>query len=293
MPCKPSILSPPRASSTRAPSSSTPRRRTSSARERVPGRAPAAVPLGDCPRGQAKAVIFHCRSARGCWRMRRASPPRTDCQAYILDGGIDAWKKAGSRSRPTAASRSKSCAKSRSQPARWSCWASFSVSGSRRAFFALSAFVGAASFCRYKRLVWHGQAAGIDALEPPRPEEPVGGLMVRRSTCRPGGRVGRPDRSRAGINRRWGIDPRRAAAGLRGGRRFAPYCNRHGRLAVAVNAAAGLALHARRRQHPLAVCRRVQRGWRGRCAGRRGAWQGHGRPETADTVRPGNDLGRQ
>ena len=66
------------------------------ARERVPGaRSQPLSRLGSVPTGQAKAVIFHCRSGA----RTAANAPRlaaaTDCQAYLLDGGIDAWKKAG------------------------------------------------------------------------------------------------------------------------------------------------------------------------------------------------------
>jgi rhodanese-related sulfurtransferase len=43
----------------------------------------------------AQAVIFHCKSggrtAANAGRLKAA----TDCEAYILDGGIDAWKAAG------------------------------------------------------------------------------------------------------------------------------------------------------------------------------------------------------
>jgi rhodanese-related sulfurtransferase len=43
----------------------------------------------------AQVVIFHCKSggrtAANAVRLKAA----TDCEAYILDGGIDAWKAAG------------------------------------------------------------------------------------------------------------------------------------------------------------------------------------------------------
>jgi rhodanese-related sulfurtransferase len=43
----------------------------------------------------AKALVFHCRSGA----RTSANAPRlaaaANCQAYILDGGIEAWKKAG------------------------------------------------------------------------------------------------------------------------------------------------------------------------------------------------------
>jgi rhodanese-related sulfurtransferase len=66
------------------------------ARERVAGaRHQPLSRLGSVPAGQAKAVIFYCRSGA----RTSANAPRleaaTACQAYILEGGIHAWKKAG------------------------------------------------------------------------------------------------------------------------------------------------------------------------------------------------------
>ena len=66
------------------------------ARERVPGARN--VPLSrlvevDAPAG--KAVIFHCRSgARTAANAARLSAAAA-CEAYVLEGGLDAWKKAG------------------------------------------------------------------------------------------------------------------------------------------------------------------------------------------------------
>jgi rhodanese-related sulfurtransferase len=45
--------------------------------------------------GGADAVIYHCRSgnrtAANATRLARAA----DCPAYVLDGGLDAWRRAG------------------------------------------------------------------------------------------------------------------------------------------------------------------------------------------------------
>lgn len=65
------------------------------AREHVPGaRNVPLSQLGSLPTG-AKAMVFHCRSGA----RTSANAPRlaaaADCQAYILEGGIEAWKKAG------------------------------------------------------------------------------------------------------------------------------------------------------------------------------------------------------
>ncbi|MBM9914560.1 MULTISPECIES: rhodanese family protein [Stenotrophomonas] len=50
---------------------------------------------GDLQLDGAPAVIFHCRSGN---RTRVNSPAlgaSTACEAYVLEGGLDAWKKAG------------------------------------------------------------------------------------------------------------------------------------------------------------------------------------------------------
>lgn len=66
------------------------------AREHVPGaRHRALSRLAKIDPAGAKAVIFHCRSGA----RTAANAPRlaaaAGCEAYILEGGIDAWKKAG------------------------------------------------------------------------------------------------------------------------------------------------------------------------------------------------------
>jgi rhodanese-related sulfurtransferase len=65
------------------------------AREHVPGaRNTPLSRLGSLP-ANAKAVVFHCRSgARTSGNADRLATA-ANCEAYILDGGIDAWKKAG------------------------------------------------------------------------------------------------------------------------------------------------------------------------------------------------------
>ena len=64
------------------------------ARSRIPGARN--VPLGDeLQLGDAPAVIFHCRSGMrtdaNAAQLAAASP----CEAYLLEGGIDAWREAG------------------------------------------------------------------------------------------------------------------------------------------------------------------------------------------------------
>lgn len=64
------------------------------ARSRIPGARNA--PLGsELNLADAPAVIFHCRSGMrtdaNAAQLAAASP----CEAYLLDGGIEAWRKAG------------------------------------------------------------------------------------------------------------------------------------------------------------------------------------------------------
>lgn len=68
------------------------------ARENIPGavhRPLSRIDSADFRDVTARAVIFHCRSGartRGAAsRLARAAA----CEAYVLDGGIDAWKRAG------------------------------------------------------------------------------------------------------------------------------------------------------------------------------------------------------
>jgi rhodanese-related sulfurtransferase len=43
-----------------------------------------------------KPVIFHCRSgARTLGNAARLAQKAGDCRAFVIDGGIDAWKQAG------------------------------------------------------------------------------------------------------------------------------------------------------------------------------------------------------
>jgi len=65
------------------------------AREQIPGSLHG--PLTNLTEfsGVGSPIIYHCRSgmrtAQNAARLRAAAP----CEAYILEGGLDAWKKAG------------------------------------------------------------------------------------------------------------------------------------------------------------------------------------------------------
>ena len=50
---------------------------------------------GGAETGGARAVIFHCRSGARTSANAARLAAASDCQAYLLEGGIDAWKKAG------------------------------------------------------------------------------------------------------------------------------------------------------------------------------------------------------
>jgi rhodanese-related sulfurtransferase len=64
------------------------------ARESIPGARN--VPLSRLERIEgAKEVIFHCRSGMRTSANAGRLAASTDAQAFLLDGGIDAWRRAG------------------------------------------------------------------------------------------------------------------------------------------------------------------------------------------------------
>ena len=76
------------------------RERDEFARERVPGARN--LPLSGLSSARdggvtadAKAVIFHCRSGNRTQLNAARLADAARCQAYLLEGGLDAWKKAG------------------------------------------------------------------------------------------------------------------------------------------------------------------------------------------------------
>ena len=76
------------------------RERDEFAREHIPGarhRPLAGLDTLPAEAGDAQVVIFHCRSGRrtagNADALRRVAGD--GCTAYLLDGGIDAWKQAG------------------------------------------------------------------------------------------------------------------------------------------------------------------------------------------------------
>jgi rhodanese-related sulfurtransferase len=72
------------------------RERDEHARERIPGARN--LPVGgltNVPTGGAKTVVFHSRSGARTAANAQRLASAAGCEAYVLEGGIDAWKKAG------------------------------------------------------------------------------------------------------------------------------------------------------------------------------------------------------
>ena len=69
------------------------------ARERIPGARHHAISTLDAEhpaRPGDEVLIFHCRSgARTQANAPRLASSAPGCEAYVLEGGLDAWKKAG------------------------------------------------------------------------------------------------------------------------------------------------------------------------------------------------------
>ena len=66
------------------------------ARERVPGaRNLPLSSLGKVQSTGAKAVIFHCKSGTRTRTNAQRLAEAADCEALVMEGGIDAWKRAG------------------------------------------------------------------------------------------------------------------------------------------------------------------------------------------------------
>jgi rhodanese-related sulfurtransferase len=64
------------------------------AREHIPGARN--LPFGSGAKLEGKApIVFHCRSGVRTSANAETLATSANCQAYILDGGLDAWKRAG------------------------------------------------------------------------------------------------------------------------------------------------------------------------------------------------------
>jgi len=69
------------------------------ARERIPGarhHALSRIDADNLARPADEVLVFHCRSgARTKANAPRLAATAAGCETYVLDGGLDAWKKAG------------------------------------------------------------------------------------------------------------------------------------------------------------------------------------------------------
>jgi rhodanese-related sulfurtransferase len=113
-------------------------------RERVPGaRHEALSRLAPIDVDGARAIVFHCRSGARTQANAQRLADAARCDAYILEGGLEAWKKAGL---PVTADRKQPIEVMRQvQIAAGSLVVIGAVLGLTvaPAFIALSAFVGA------------------------------------------------------------------------------------------------------------------------------------------------------
>lgn len=83
------------------------------AREAIPGARHVPmdqVPGADLPAGEGAIVIYHCRSGNRTRMNAGQLAGAAACETYILEGGLDAWKRAGlpvraDRSQPLELSR--------------------------------------------------------------------------------------------------------------------------------------------------------------------------------------------
>ena len=67
------------------------------AREHIPGAMPWPVsqPTASLSTGSAKTVIFHCRSGVRTQANAATLAAAAGCEAFLMSGGLDAWKRAG------------------------------------------------------------------------------------------------------------------------------------------------------------------------------------------------------
>lgn len=65
-------------------------------RERIPGSRNVPLSrLGDLPKNAAGPVLFHCRSGQRTMANADKLASAAGCEAYVVAGGIEAWKAAG------------------------------------------------------------------------------------------------------------------------------------------------------------------------------------------------------
>ena len=140
------------------------------AREHVPGARHHALSRIDAEspiRNGDEVLIFHCRSgARTQSNAARLSAASQNCETFVLEGGLDAWKKAGlpvtlDRSQPIDIMRQVQIALAVWCAGRHPRYASC-------ARFLCSIGIGGRGLdvCRHDRLLRYGPASSLHALEP-------------------------------------------------------------------------------------------------------------------------------
>ena len=143
------------------------RGRDEHARERIEGARNLPVESLTTLDGDNRIAIFHCRSGQRTAMHAAKLAEAASCEAYIVEGGIEAWKKAGlpvarDRSQPIEIQRQVMIAAG-SLVLLGVLLGQFVAS----AFYAVPAFVGAGlTFAGIDRLVRHGEALGAHAMEP-------------------------------------------------------------------------------------------------------------------------------
>ena len=232
------------------------------ARERIPGARHHALSRLDADnpaRPGDDVLVFHCRSgARTKANAPRLAAAAAGCETYVLEGGLEAWKKAGL---PTAIDRK--------QPIEINRQVQITAGSMVLAGVVLGALVSPwllypfrfrrrrADVRWHHRLLRHGAAVRADAVEsahrlarsrgshrwrtpPPRHDN----VRPRRH---PFGPLRQPRRLHARAGRRRRLDPGDAVDDLRGRRAFDPCRDRHQRGRRGGQRAANLIGHARAR----------------------------------------------
>lgn len=140
------------------------------ARERIPGARHHALSRIDAEspvRADDDVLVFHCRSgARTKGNAARLSAVSQNCETYILEGGLDAWKKAGL---PVALDRSSA---DRYHTAGPNCRRQPGAAGRGARRIGRTWLLRIvrlcrrrSAVCRHHRLLRHGAISRFDALE--------------------------------------------------------------------------------------------------------------------------------
>ncbi len=155
------------------------------ARECIPGARHAPMSrFGPIDTGDATAVIFHCRTGGRTTAASEKLAQAVKVKAYVLEGGLDAWKKAGL---PVV--------KDKSQPIELQRQVQIAAGSLVLIGIALGSLVAPAFYAtfglrrcwsrvrRCQRLLRHGKDLGLHALEPAL--APAGNGLTHQRLLRP------------------------------------------------------------------------------------------------------------